>query len=438
MPPDKDEQLLALLRKKGSASAQELASALGVSQPTVSRRIQSAGDRLCKMGQTRATRYAATRELPGVGRSVPMYRITEAGACVPRGTLSPLTTGQHWDSGTDTLFEGLPPFAADMSPQGYLGRTFGVSHPDLPLPPRLADWSDDHGLIALAQRGEDCVGDLILGTESLDRWFQRELVSVQRGDYPRLALGSARERVGSSAGGDQPKFLTYREGRHVLVKFASQDPGEVAGRWRDLLVCESLALSVLREAGLDAASAHWFDEGGHRFLEVERFDRVGERGRRGTLTLRALDNEYFGDAGPGTWTSLAPRLQQERLLPTEDARRLRWLEVFGQLIANTDRHFGNVSVFASGPPPYRLAPAYDMLPMAHAPSSTVLVERDFQPKPPTAATLDVWAEAAHHASRFWKRAADEPALSEGFREIARRCGERVETLRARVAPQLGV
>ena len=131
----------------------------------------------------------------------------------------------------------------------------------------------------------------------------------------------------------------------------------VARRWRELLVCESLALQVVREAGIDAATAHWFDERGYRFLEVERFDRLGERGRRGVLSLEALDNEYIGDSGRGaSWTRIAPKLLERKLIGPEDARRMRWLDVFGQLIGNTDRHFGNVSFLETREGELRLAP----------------------------------------------------------------------------------
>jgi hypothetical protein len=44
------------------------------------------------------------------------------------------------------------------------------------------------------------------------------------------------------------------------------------------------------------------------------------------------------------------------------------LWAFGVLIANTDRHNGNLSFIGEGRP-YDLAPAYDMTPMAFAPRS---------------------------------------------------------------------
>lgn len=435
------EQLLGALARLGVARARDLARELGVSQPTVSRLIGVAGERVCRMGQTRATRYARTRTLPELGTRLPVYWINETGRVEPSGTLHLLADGRHWFSSPDdtgTLFEGLPLFASDMSPQGYIGRTFSARYPELGLPSRLGDWNDDHRLIALARRGEDCIGDTIIGEESLNRWLARPLEPVDRGAYPDLARRSAREQQGSSAGGEHPKFLAYSGGRHVLVKFASDDAGAVALRWRELLVCESLALQVVREAGIEAATAHWFDERGYRFLEVERFDRLGERGRRGVLSLEALDNEYIGDAGRGaSWTRVAPKLLERKFIHSEDARRLRWLDVFGQLIGNTDRHFGNVSFLEPREGEFRLAPVYDMLPMMFAPSGTTLVERPFEPSPPTADTLDVWSDAALHAHGFWTRVIDCTVLGDDFRALARQCRSTLEALRERVAPLVG-
>ncbi|REG15431.1 serine/threonine protein kinase HipA of HipAB toxin-antitoxin module [Archangium gephyra] len=430
------EQMLGMLARLGEAQAKDLAQELGVSQPTVSRLIGAAGDRVCRMGQTRATRYARTRALPGIGTRLPIYRVHETGKVEPFEALHLLDGGRHWLSATDgrgTLFEGLPPFASDMSPQGYIGRTFSARNPELELPSRLGDWSDDARLIALARRGEDCVGHLILGEESLNRWLASTSEPTDRTAWPDLARRSAREQMGSSAGGEHPKFLTYSGGRHVLVKFVSDDEGAVARRWRELLVCESLALEVVHVAGLDAARARWFDERGFRFLEVERFDRVGARGRRGVVSLEALDHEYLGDSGRGaSWTRVTPKLLEKKLIGPEDARRLRWLDVFGQLIGNTDRHFGNVSFLEQGAGTLRLAPAYDMLPMLFAPSGTTVVDRPFEPAPPSADTLDVWADAARHAHVFWTRVIECAALGEELRALAQQCRTALEALRERV------
>ena len=426
------EQLLGVLGRLGVAQTKDLVRELGVSQPTVSRLLEAAGERVCRMGQGRTTRYARTRALPGLGTRLPLFRVQETGGIERAGELHLLAGGRHWLKAPDsigTLFEGLPPFAVDMSPQGYLGRTFSTLHPELGLPLRTPDWTDDHCLIALARRGEDCVGNLILGEESLNRWLASSVEAVMRSSYVELAQRSAQGQPGSSAGGEHPKFLTYSEGRHVLVKFAGGE-GAADQRWRDLLVCESLALEEVRAAGLDTATARWFDEQGSRFLETERFDRIGLRGRRAVVSLYALDNEYFGSGG--SWTQLALKLLGAGRLTEEDARRIRWLDVFGQLIGNTDRHLGNLSFLEAEEGQLRLSPVYDMLPMVFAPSGTMLVERTFEPGPPIAETLDVWVDAARHAQHYWKRLLDCSALSDAFRQRAGRSLDTLEALLRRV------
>ncbi|MFL5345115.1 MAG: HipA domain-containing protein [Hyalangium sp.] len=291
------DQLLTELGLLGSARTSDLATRLGVSQPTISRLISAAGDRVCRMGSGRARRYAPTRSLSTLGPQLPVYRVDESGKVHRDGELNLLANGRHWletAKGMGVLFEGLPPFAADMSPQGYVGRSFTTRYPELGLPQRITDWNDDHRLIALARRGEDCTGNLIIGDESLNRFLAQTPTSVRPSDYPALARSSMAGQPGSSAGGAQPKFATYSEDRHVLVKFSGADEGAAARRSRDLLASESFALETLRVEGLPAASSRSLSIEGRRFLEVERFDRVGLRGRRALLSLGAIDDEYFG------------------------------------------------------------------------------------------------------------------------------------------------
>ncbi|MCY1000542.1 type II toxin-antitoxin system HipA family toxin YjjJ [Myxococcus sp. MISCRS1] len=422
------EQLLAALGRRGDAQASELATWLQVSRPTVTRLLAAAGDRLCRMGKGPATRYARTRSLPSLGTRLSLHRIDETGTIHRDGELHLLAEGRHWlerVKGESELFEGLPPFAADMSPQGYIGRTFSLRCPELALPQRVTDWTDDDCLVALALRGEDCVGDFILGDESLDRYLATPDTHATPDDYPRLARASGQGHPGSSVGGEHLKFATRVKDRHVIVKFAGNDEGAAVSRWKDLLVTEHLALEAIRDAGHAAAATRWLDAEDYRFLEVERFDRVGLRGRRGLLSLGAIDNEYLGVRG--TWTQATLKLCEARFISEEDARQARWLDVFGQLIGNTDRHFGNLAFFTEGPKRFRLAPAYDMLPMMFAPVGTNLVEREYTPQPPNATTLDVWPDAARRALAYWERLTQELTLSAHFRE---RCAACAESLRA--------
>ncbi|MBW8722990.1 MAG: HipA domain-containing protein, partial [Polaromonas sp.] len=108
-----------------------------------------------------------------------------------------------------------------------------------------------------------------------------------------------------------------------------------------------------------------------------------------------------------------------RLLTPGDAAQLRFLEAFGLLIANTDRHYGNISLLLKDDD-WFLSPTYDMLPMLYAPINGEVVEQDFARRPlhPTAATLAEWAQAKDLAMVFWGAAAAQPLISNGFKAIA--------------------
>ncbi|HEX5394453.1 MAG TPA: type II toxin-antitoxin system HipA family toxin YjjJ, partial [Rhodocyclaceae bacterium] len=267
----------------------------------------------------------------------------------------------------------------DMRPVGYLGRAYAARHgAELGLPERLTDWTDAHALRALLAHGHDGVGNLLLGDVARDRflaapvpeWIAAELKAEE---YARLALAAARgEAPGSSAGGEQPKFtacaMTSDGPRHVLVKFSEREDGPVSERWRDLLLAEHLALKTLREAGIPAAKTQIVEYGGQRFLEVERFDRIGNLGRCALISLAALDAEFVG-AGTGGWPIIASRLAAGGQIHQEAAEGANILWAFGTLIGNSDMHSGNLSFVSEHGRPYAIAPAYDMTPMAFAPRS---------------------------------------------------------------------
>lgn len=412
-----------LLAIRGPLPAAGVRAALAVSPATLSR-LAAAEPEILRLGRARATRYALRRRLGGLPARLPVYRVGADGTPREAAGLFPLVGGSWVEvqaarpSGppAGSLYAGLPPVLIDMAPAGYLGRRFAEQHAALELPARLQDWSDDHRLVALARRGEDFPGELVLGTESLDRFLSQELAEVRVRDYPRLALDSARGGAGSSAAGEQAKFTALRGGRQVLVKFSPGDRSPSDARWRDLLVCEALALEVLGAAGIEAARARVVDVATRRFLEVERFDRVGVRGRRGVLTLGPLGDELFG--ARDTWTDASARLHDSGLLGADDARRVRLLEAFGICIANGDRHFGNLAFFADGlrqRPPLQLAPVYDMLPMEYAPRAGVVPAMRSSVPRAQAKLLDVWDEARTLAARFWARVREDDRISKTFR-----------------------
>jgi len=404
---------------RGVLPAAELRDRLGVSPATLMRAVRDAGAQVVRIGKGRATRYGARQTWPTLQSSrFPLFRVDDRGEVRLAGELITLASRQTVWMPDGIVSEGLPIELADARPSGFLGRLFAATHADLHLPSRLADWSDHHMLNAMAQRGEDLPGNLIVGDESFARWQALDRVARTRTEYPALADATiAGHPPGSSAGGERPKFGVFAEGRHVLVKFAARggSADAVARRWSDLLVLEALTLQVISSHGLaTAACADVVDSERHRFLESERFDRVGERGRLAVLSLAAVHDD---PAHP--WARAATILRDAGRLTDEDARRLQALEAFGALTGNTDRHQFNV-VFFVEETGLRLAPAFDHVSMFYAPSNDGQVPLRPYPMPyATADTLDVWNDARIAAREFWERANDDTRVSADLRRL---CG----------------
>ena len=426
--------LSALRRQGGVLTSAELQELLGVSQPTVSRALAPLihAGQVQKVGAARSQRYVLPRNVPGVGSEVRVMRIDAQGRPSPFARLVPLEGGAFWvdeADGVSARHDGLPWFLDDMRPQGFMGRTFAHAHPALQLGHDPRHWSDDDVLRAMTLYGDDLPGNLIMGEAAFQRFHTlpaRASQVASADSYPALAEQAMRgTHPGSSAGGEQPKFCTITAGRHVIVKFSPAGDAPADQRMRDLLVCEHLALRTLAQAGLPAAPTQLFMGAGRVFLESERFDRTplagsgtdGLGGRIGMVSLQVYNAEYVGEID--NWAATAHRMAARHLLTQADARTLRLLEAYGQLIANTDRHYGNISLVLKDDD-WALSPTYDMLPMLYAPVSGELVPRDFasRPQQPTAATLGEWDEAQRLARDFWQAAAADERVSADFRAIA--------------------
>jgi hypothetical protein len=380
------------------------------------RGLRDAGPDVVRIGRGRATRYGRRQSWAGLDASrFPLIRVGEDGTPASAGELVTLAARQTVWMPDGRVSDGLPLEIADARPSGFLGRHFAAAHADLGLPDRLADWSDHHSLLAMSRRGEDVPGNLIVGDESFARWQALSTAGTTRGDYPALADAAiAGHPPGSSAGGERPKFGVFVDGRHVLVKFAARGGAgdAVPRRWCDLLVLEALALNTVASAGISAAAANLVETPSHWFLESERFDRIGPRGRLAVLSLAAVH-----DNPADAWARAAARLREAGRLTDDDARRLRWLDAFGALIGNTDRHQYNIVFFPEGSR-LRLAPAFDQVSMFYAPSADGLVpSRAFAVPHATADTLEVWEDARIAAREFWQRASDDGRVSDEVRSL---------------------
>ncbi len=425
MHPDLDSLRLRLAG--GPQPARALMVALGLSQPTLSRRLAGLGGEVVRIGAARSIQYALRDTLRGLP-DMAVYRVDAAGQLSRLGVLVPVRPDgfvMYTGSGETLYSPGLPWWLLDMRPQGYLGRAYVARHSAaLGLPPRLGEWSDTHALRALLAHGHDPVGDLLLGDGARGLFIATPVTApVAMVDKPAAYMRLAREASqgeapGSSAGGEQPKFtawaVTAAGPRHVLVKFSESEPGPVPQRWRDLLLAEHLALQTLAAAGVPAARTALLDGGGQRFLEVERFDRAGPLGRRGVVSLAAMDAEFVG-AGPAPWPVVVQRLADAGHVRADAVRVAALLWAFGTLIGNTDMHAGNLSFVTEQGRPWALAPAYDMTSMAFAPRSggslpDTLGAASLHPAIPH----DVWRQAGALAGGFLARAQGERGFSRRF------------------------
>ncbi|MCD6619958.1 type II toxin-antitoxin system HipA family toxin YjjJ [Aeromonas veronii] len=400
------------------ARPRELIDITEVSQSTLYRDLQSIGERLVTVGSGRSIQYALRDTQIGIPE-VPVYRADAAGQVTLLGTLIPvLPEGFVWKGsrGEERYFESLPWWLFDMRPQGYLGRAYASAFAEeLHLSHNPEEWSDAEIIGAFLAHGNDPVGNLLIGEGSMRSFLEMpDPTPVDRAvDFPLLARAAAQGEIpGSSAGGEQPKFCTYTDNGHVIVKFTIAADNPISERWADLLLTEHIALGVL------GVRTYIHDFGGQRFLEIPRFDRVGERGRIGMFSLRALDAEFVGARPQVRWPSLAKKLLDEGCVTADAVKGTALLWAFGRLIGNTDMHNGNISFIAEDGKgrPYHLAPAYDMLPMAFSPKTSGEISNQM---PLTMIAdevgIDVWADAWRLAQEFLDLSFEDKRFSKNIR-----------------------
>lgn len=436
------DNILPLL-KQGPASSAEIASNLGVNQTTVSRQLNKVAERVIKFGRGRATRWLVRRYLPMLedNQVFPIYRVQQSGEAQQIAKLhivypenSYLVEYFRPQEGAGevtsewTYYESLPWWLTDMRPQGFLGRSFAQQLRDRGVPvdadPRT--WSGDTVLSVLIKFPQEHIGNLLVGDSAYARWLEapsrRELSDDEAGLRANaIALG---EHFDSSAQGEQPKFsATLAEGQ-CIVKFSGQvvrsDDNSVANRWSDLLHSEAIASQVLNNhmAGL-AAESRSFTSQQRTLLASIRFDREGDRGRVGIISFAALEAEFIGKPNE-VWPSVADALHQESIITERAMKRAKLAWAFGQLIANSDMHLGNLSVTNVDGRPYELAPIYDMLPMRYAPKSAGdLPSQPHDIKGAAILSRTYWETAYPIAAEFWQRLLESNQVSGHFKALAK-------------------
>ena len=422
------EQLRALLAQGGVFTAQQLQSATGKSQPSISLALAKLGPAVCKLGAARSTRYALAQPILGLPTPQTLTWTTPDGTLQSFGSLHFLQGGQVYvrtPQGADWLSppSQLPWFLQTLRPQGFLGRQLTRLRPDFPADPDA--WRTEQVLYMAINHIGDPPGALHLG-DTRGRWMAEAppTMAEQAQHFDTLARTVSQTLpAASSAGGEQPKFTTKAtsaDGRHqhLIVKFSPPRGTPFGERWHDLLHLEHLALTVLADKGVAVAATRIVESSERTYLVSERFDRIGIEGKRHVVAASAV-HDAFAQAPRQHWVATCEALAAQKLLAPEHVATVASTYLFGQYIANTDMHFGNLSFFVDDvvKPTFVPTPVYDMLPMAWRPG-IYGGELDVSPVQPQiqptgygalASEVRIWAIA------YWERAASLPGLSPALR-----------------------
>lgn len=429
-------QVIIEYLRQGPATSKGIQAYIGLSQASVSRQLRSLGNGVIKFKNGRTTSYALTCNAFGGNDRLPLSMVDAHGNTVLAAHIRPLAHGGYFvepatgmpplllGEKMNGIYEDLPYFLYDLSPQGFLGRQIAEEmakqSSDFPADPR--NWNANHIGRYLVSNGDDLPGNLKFGEQALLR-VRRKPVASSENDYPSLADAVIRGIIpGSSAGGEQPKFTAYCENRsaHVIVKFSPNGDNEIARRWRDILITEYHAIEAIHAGSFPAAETNLLENGGRLFLESQRFDRTGEYGRMSMVSLKSIDAEFIG-LGSG-WPRVMRALYEKELVSEQHVYDAECLWHFGTLINNTDMHLGNMSLAIEGSV-FRILPLYDMCSMGFAPKSGGEVKPyDFTPTPPRMAALPHnTAELVIQMARdFWERVSKDERISEEFRSFLSR------------------
>lgn len=194
---------------------------------------------------------------------------------------------------------------------------------------------------------------------------------------------------GASLGGARPKASVIDpEGRTWLAKFPSRGDREDIGGW------EAVVAGLARRCGIDVApfDVRRLNSPHHTFL-ARRFDRADEGGRvhfASAMTLLDRDDGDDHTTGAG-YLELAELIARDGSRPTEDLDQLWRRIVFSMCVSNVDDHLRNHGFLLEPGRGWRLAPAYDVNPVATGNGLTLNVsETD------NAQDLDVALEVSPH------------------------------------------
>ena len=253
-----------------------------------------------------------------------------------------------------------------------------------------ADSTDAFDLLAAV--GRDCVGAVQLlppgeEPEEIDRIDAEPLTEE---DVERIIMGTLTDtrltgreddtefRISIAGAQEKTALLRHRDRwwrprgatptTHIL-KLPLGLVGNLLADMADSVENEWLCARLLRALGLDAAACEIADFGKRRVLVVERFDRAWQDDRSWIARLPQEDfcqalgvagaRKYEADGGPGMRDVF--RLLDGGVRARADKMAFIKAQIVFWLLAATDGHAKNFSLFLERGGGYRLTPLYDVL-----------------------------------------------------------------------------
>src|ERR1035437_2667152 len=304
-----ENSILAWLTKFGVATSEDLQHIFGKSQATISRLLGNLSSSVLRIGAGKSSRYAKLSEIGPHSAQQPVWWTGEDGQVVRIGTVSSIAGNRvHLALNLDEVgahavmtVDELPWQLSSLKVQGFLGRIHAQKFPLFDHDPKM--WTTTQTLEA-ALMLSDAPGAISIGApHAIEQHISLSSETLGE-DLDRISRSVATSLpAGSSAGGEQPKFLALLDGReHVLVKMSPPRGTPYGERWSDLLHAEQIASSVLSDAGVAVAVTTVVCTEKRTYLLSSRFDRVGLRGRRHAVALDAVHSAVVN--GPKTnWMS---------------------------------------------------------------------------------------------------------------------------------------
>lgn len=228
-------------------------------------------------------------------------------------------------------------------------------------------------LTYLLESGSDRIGALDFqasATEHIPRSSEATLAEMvqaaallQAGEVLTADLDAALLH-GTSVGGARPKVLLDDNGRHLIAKLSSTtDPYPVVRS-------EAAAMDLAGRTGISTPATEVTSVLGHDVLLVERFDRVGDGGRRMMVSALTVAGEDELFARYVSYWRLADIIRDRFTSPGTTLRELFSRITFNICVSNTDDHAKNHAAFWDGRH-LTLTPAYDVCPSPRSGGETV-------------------------------------------------------------------